>query len=344
MQLWDAAEVWMAKATSEKKAGGEPKFVDMPSFLSDKFTTPAALALHSLNLQALETRALAIVKMREPSKSEPYVRTVPASVPQPDNDGTEAPVQKHRTRIWQFGMEEQFSLKGASPLHAVLKCMKSNIIGKNMNNTEKHPIEVLYNLVFPLVPGDPIPDFSTGVANGNAVLISCHICCLVALELEWLDPDGDLSSNPAIQLETARRLVRCIRLTCAHNPKADLQEQIQETLSSKIQASLRTRPTTMQMLFSFMRLVRTRVTARLSESEIMKAILADYNKSESMQSFRLNHDEVDAIKFLHGRSETFRARMKIIWGQEKPVHTAWPMDLFGELWLQEDAKLPAPEP
>ena len=344
MKLWDAAEAWMTKAASEKKAGGEPKFVDMPSLLVAKFASSAAMALHGVTLQALETRALAITRMREPAKSEAYLRTVPAGGPVAADDGSEATVLKHRARIWQFGMDELYSLKGASPLHSVLKCMKSNLMGKNMNNTEKHPIEVLYNLALPLSPGDPIPDFSTGVANGNAVVISCHVCCIVAIELKWLDADSDLNSDPAILAEVAKRLIRCIRLTCTHDPKGDLQEQIQETLSSKIQASSRTRPTTMQMLFSFMRLVKTRVTARLSEGEILKAVLNDYQRAESLQNFRLNHDEIDAIKFLHCRSATFQARVKIMWGQEKPAHTAWPMNLFTEIYLQEDVKLPVPEP
>ena len=345
MKLWDAAEDWMARATSEKSACGEPKYVDMPSFLAAKFPTPASLAMHSVSLQELEKRAIVVTKMREPSKSEFYVRTVPAGMPNaPAEDGAEAAVTKHRTRLWQYGMDEHFSLKGSSPLHAVLKCMKNNFIGKSMNNTEKHPIEVLYNLVFPLQPGEPIPDFSTGVANGNAVVISCHSCCLVALELRWLDPDSDLASHPAIQLEMARRILRCLRLTCTYSPKADLEEQIQDTLSSKIQASSRTRPTTMQMLYSFMRLVRIRATARLSASDVLKNVLAEFNSAENMQAFRINHDEIHAIKFLHNRSDTFQARVKVIWGQEKPVHTAWPMNLFAEPWLQEDAKLAVLEP
>ena len=345
MNVWNDAENWISKAAGEKTALGEPKHVDMPAFLASRFPTANAMGLHSLGLQALEARALLIVKMREPAKSEAYLRTVPAGDPavQP-SDGTEAAVVKHRTRLWQYGMEEQFSLKGASPLHAVLKCMKNNLMGKHGNNTEKHPIEALYNLVFPLQQGDPIPDFSTGVANGNAVVISCHALCLVAMELRWLEADSELSSHPAIQLEVAKRLIKCLRLTCTHSPNQDLEGLIQETLSSKIQASSRTRPTTLQMLYSFLRLVRTRVTPRLSANDVLKAILADYNTAEAMQTFRLNHDETHAIKFLHSRSEVFRARIKVIWGQERPASTAWPMNFFAEPWLQEDAKLPVSEP
>lgn len=245
-KMWDTAEAWMMAVAGEKSSNGEPRFVDMPSFLTARFSTTASLAHYSLKLQDLDKQAVTITKMREPAKSEPYVRTVPGGqVAVTPADGSELAVVKHRTRLWQYGLEEQHSLKGASPLHAVLNCMKTNLIGK-MNNTEKHPIEVLYNLVDVRQPGDPIADFTTGVANGNAVVVSCHLCCICCIELQWLEPP----SSPAMQLEIAKRIIRCLRLTSVHNPRPDMQSQIQETLSSKIQASSRTRPTTMQMLYS----------------------------------------------------------------------------------------------
>ena len=59
-----------------------------------------------------------------------------------------------------------------------------------------------------------------------------------------------LRQHPDVQKDLARRLLRVLRLSGTYDPKPDLKEQVAETLSSKIQASQRSRPTTLQILFS----------------------------------------------------------------------------------------------
>ena len=95
-KLRGATEDWMIEATSNTKAGNEPKCIDVPGCLTAKLPTSLASSMLSQTLQALEARAVSIVGMQELATSELYTQTVPARLPH-------APVKPHCSRLWQDG-------------------------------------------------------------------------------------------------------------------------------------------------------------------------------------------------------------------------------------------------
>ena len=148
--------------------------------------------------------------------------------------------------------------------------------------------------------------------------------------------------EPRLKADLGSRLLKCIRLAATYNPKADLKSQLRSILGkTKIQASNRLRPTTLQMLFAFTRLVAAELLGtRKSKAQVLSEVLGDYNRRELVRSLKINSDEVTAIKFLSERSEEFRSLVKLMWGVERPVYTALPMNVLAAEYLQEAALLP----
>ena len=144
-----------------------------------------------------------------------------------------------------------------------------------------------------------------------------------------------------LKVDLGSRLLKCVRLAATYHPAADLKSQLQSILSTKIQASNRLRPTTLQMLFAFARLVVAEQSgSRKSKGQILNEVLLEYNRRETVRSLKIHSDELACIRFLAERSEEFRNLVKLMWGVERPANTALPMCVLAADWLQEGAPLP----
>lgn len=323
---------------------GIPKFADVPALLDDFFKVQdgdAVLKQFAAELKELEKQCLAATKAKDAVKKAALLQAVPAP-PQPEAAGDgEAALQNHAVRLWQMGFSEERSLKGASNLCAILDVVKVNITSQKGNQTQKFPVEILFNLGQALpAAGSPIKDFSIGTANGFAVVLGSFLCCLVAIQKGWLKTDSSLSAP--VRSELGKQLLKCLRLTTTYDPKVDVRQQVQSTLSTKIQASQRSRPTTLQMLYTFERVVVAELAGgtRKPRAVLLKETLEEYNRKETVRNYRIYSDEIDGIKFLSDRSVEFKKVLKIIWGAEKPSNTALPMSLLASDWLQDSAPLP----
>jgi predicted nucleotidyltransferase len=69
--------------------------------------------------------------------------------------------------------------------------------------------------------------------------------------------------------------------------------------------------------------------------------IADFNREEDNRQYRIQTDEISAIKFMSSRSPEFLKQLKMIWGTQRPQFTAIPMNVLSEKWLQPEEPLPA---
>lgn len=336
---------WFVEVSQGVNELGMPRFTDASAVLEHLLLSgPGDLKLRQTvaELQDLDKQCLAATKAKEAMKKASYLDKVPAPPPAEVAAEGEQSLAKLPLRLWQCGFAEAKSMKGASSLCAILDVVRTNLAGAG-NQTSAYPIEILFDLGQAVPPaGSRINDFSIGISNGFAVVTGCYLCCLSAVRLGWMKPDSILSG--AIKIDLGKRLLRCLRLYGTYAPQGSLKAQIQKTLSSKIQASQRSRPTTIQMLFSFQRVVQQEIDggSRKAKASLLQENLQDFNKNQAVRNYRINSDEVEVIKFLNERDDEFRGTMKVIWGQERPANTAAPMNLLAAEWLQEAAPLPVP--
>jgi hypothetical protein len=127
--------------------------------------------------------------------------------------------------------------------------VQRNMVSQDGNNTEKWPLEVLFNLHVCASPGVLVDDFSIGLSIGFGTSMAAFLFCLSAIELEWV------TKKPEAFALVAPRLLKCLRMSATYEPAASLQDQIFKSLGGKIQAAARQRPSTLMMLFSFTRAV-----------------------------------------------------------------------------------------
>ena len=108
-------------------------------------------------------------------------------------------------------------------------------------NSTVDPLDLLFN---DLPKGGPIPPFSIGYSIGmtKGVAALAIMFAVVKLKLE----DAEVQT---IQAELAALLA--MRATC--DPAADIEEQVNRSISRKIRASERPRPQVLQLLFAFQR-------------------------------------------------------------------------------------------
>jgi hypothetical protein len=321
---------------------GEPAFADVTEYLSATYDSEDKKRELAQKLVSLEKCCCAILRA---APNEVFQDTVPAVpvVPKKKKGPAKAP-QLLQCRLYQIGFTEASSVKGASPLNAIVQIMATNLQGRG-NQTEKYPIELLYTLNNPGAQvGSPVAPFSVGISVGFELVLASFLCCIAALELPWLQgsrgPGGISAEEKEFQEDIAGRLLRMLRLTGTYQPRDTLQGQVQETLATKIMASQRMRPNSIQMLYGFRRLVQARaVSSRQGHDALLKTAIAEFNNQEQ-SAFRINPEEVSGIVFISLRTPIFIRRLKIIWGSEKPQHTAMPLQLLGSAWLSPSYPLP----
>ena len=321
---------------------GEPAFADVAEYLSVTYDSEDMKKELAQKLLSLERHCCAILHT---APDEVFQDTVPAvPVVLKKKKGPAKPPQLLQCRLYQIGFSEASSVKGASPLNAIVQITATNLQGRG-NHTEKYPLELLYTLNDPGAQvGSPVAPFSVGISVGFGVVLASYLCCIAALELPWLQvsrgPGAISAEDKEFQEDIASRLLQMLRLTGTYQPRDTLQGQVQETLATKIMASQRTRPNSIQMLYGFRRLVLARATlSRRSKEDLLKTAISEFNNNEQ-SAFRINAEEIAGIVFISSRTPLFLRRLKIIWGSEKPQHTAMPLQLLGSAWLSPSYPLP----
>lgn len=332
------------KVQMDKSVDGKPMYVDVADYLTQTFADKQDDLCNQLQL--LEAQAFHVLgedPARHPARAPERVPQRPAAA---------GPVQRKATtwaiQLWHISYEERGSVKGGAGLSSVLDIAK-DFICDMANNTAQHPIQILFEYLG-AKPGDLLKPFSVGISNGCAVVTASYLVCICASQLSWLTmtrrpgvADGqEIAVEMADLKELARRLLCCLRLTATHMPADDPREQANLTLKDKMQASNRTRPNPEQILHAFSMPVELAKAAgtRKSTKMLLQEALNQFNSAEALSKRRLSAEEQGATVFLHGRSKEFRRLMKMVWGQERPEHTAVPVNLLNSKFLLEESPLP----
>lgn len=88
-------------------------------------------------------------------------------------------------------------------------------------------------------------------------MIAAFITAYAALRLRWIPPGGSGDPGVLAQLKPlARKLIAVLRMTATYDPQGSTLEQTIASVREKMAASSRSRPSTLQLLFSFSRRVK----------------------------------------------------------------------------------------
>ena len=113
-------------------------------------------------------------------------------------------------------------------------------------NSTVDPLDLLFNN---LPKGEPIPPFSIGYSIGMTKGVAA-IAITYAVVMLKLEP-------PEIQTIQAE-LVALLAMRATCEPAADIEEQVNRSISRKIRASERPRPQVLQLHFAFERTMRSK--------------------------------------------------------------------------------------
>ena len=100
--------------------------------------------------------------------------------------------------------------------------MEQNICAEG-GQTELYPLQILFELLGKK-PGEAVSPFSIGISIGMGATMGAFLTVVAALQLDILRKSGGPGSKAWRQI--ARKLVRCLRLTCTYEPAANTQEQV----------------------------------------------------------------------------------------------------------------------
>jgi hypothetical protein len=124
-----------------------------------------------------------------------------------------------------------------------------------------------------LAQGEAISDFRVGVSVGFGTIIGAYLTAWAAVELDWLPdmspgvpavvPASSASPgvpDPEVLKPLARKLLKVLRMVATYEPQAGTQQQTFSSVREKMAASSRSRPSTLQLLYSFSRRAKELLT------------------------------------------------------------------------------------
>ena len=145
-----------------------------------------------------------------------------------------------RIRLWQLGYTEDSSIRGAASTVDIMAVVQKCILKEN--ETEKYPLEVLFELNGCAAAGNALKPFKAGISVGSSTASAAFVIAHCAIKYKWdTHPEWPAFAN---------KLLKCLRLTASWEPAGSLSEQIQKSVHSKIQAAARSRPSVIQMHFA----------------------------------------------------------------------------------------------
>lgn len=81
---------------------------------------------------------------------------------------------------------------------------------------------------------------------------------------------------------------------------------------------------------------------RKPRRQLLDEAITNFNKKESHRLFKINSEEIAAIKFLSERSKAFCNKVKLAWGVERPEFSAVTLTLLSQSFLRGTTPLPVP--
>lgn len=331
----------MQASMGQLDAEGLPQYKDVHHWLQEEYGTADARDALVRDLQGLEGRCREVLGLA----AGDYQTTVPSSFS--DSSAGESRPATFKLRLWQVDFRRTGQVKAGASLHAIRDCVHKNLVGRG-NETAKYPLEVLFDWQWSGggAAGSEIVPFSIGVAIGTATTVASYLTAIYALRLNLLEDALRGSSGPGGPggpVDLATRLLKCLVLHATSDPKPSLEEQILDSLRTKIQASARTRPTPLQMHNMLSKVVDQRAQARgrVPRATLFREVLSKHN-SDSSAKTRVPIEEMSAIILLDEAGVGLQDVVALAWQAESPPYTALPVSLLNQSFLNPEAPLPVP--
>lgn len=202
-------------------------------------------------------------------------------------------------------------------------------------------VEVLFNWLRDSVVqqgSEELAPFSVAISIGTATTMGSYLTAIHAIKLNLL---SELSSSPALQRDLAIKLMKCLVLHAMSDPKGTLEEQVLDSLRTKIGASSRTRPTPLQMHSMLTRVIDAKLAgrARGTRSQLYRELLNFHNQDASAKN-RIPIEEMNAIILLDEAGVALQDIVAMAWQAESPQYTALPVSLLNQSFLSPETTLP----
>jgi hypothetical protein len=111
--------------------------------------------------------------------------------------------------------------------------------------------------------GETVTHFSVGLSVGFGTVIGAFITAYAAIKLDWIPQAGASGASGASGVPAspdlkplARKLMAVLRMSATYDPAGGTLQQAMASIREKMAAASRQRPSTIQLLFCFMRRVK----------------------------------------------------------------------------------------
>lgn len=103
-------------------------------------------------------------------------------------------------------------------------------------------------------------DFRVGLSVGFGTVIGAFLTAYAAIQLDWIPGPGGagvpgVPASPELK-PLARKLMAVLRMSATYDPAGGTLQQAMASVREKMAAASRQRPSTIQLLYCFMRRVK----------------------------------------------------------------------------------------
>ena len=329
---WAAAKRWLMKDLNN----GTDPYPDFCAYLTDKLQGQEQAfggwiqGLHN-ELETIEG------KRRQAEHEPPLPPWTPQfqTPPRPAN----GELSRHELMVFQLSFRETACPRGPPGCADVLEIMDRNFLSAEGNQTNKYPLEVLFQEYTPTgtPPGKLMQFWQVGISIGFGTTLASILGNWVTFKhQEWLPGVKGQPPFQRLKEELCPWLLKMIRLHGICDPPTDTWGLVRKSLGGKIAAASRQRPNPAQMFAALGLQVaewQNVCNSRKSATALWESTFGDYNKHVCVKACKLQPDEIQAIRLFYRSCEELRRLIRGIWGTDKLGCTSFPLSLAASKFL-----------
>lgn len=293
---WQAIETELNEARTAKNEHNEPAFVDFNVWLHRFIDNPEAVCNDMQQLHKNLCTSLG-------KACEACMTIVP---PMP----AQGKAEHAEVMLWSLGYIPDMFIRGPSGADNIMKNLEKQV--RQGAETNKHPIEISPQMSPGLDIGGPIHPFHILTSVGNSQVTAAYLFVLLAIKHKWFNGVEEWGSVPEGMKCLANNLLKSLHLHATMTHHASLEELVSHSANAKIEASLRPRPTILNMSICFTKVIRQKkangVVSRMSDAELILQQAKDHNKRTPVKRFHIKPEELKGLQTLAGMSERFKNR------------------------------------
>ena len=294
---WHTIETELNEARTAKNECNEPAFVDFNVWLHKYINQPDEVCNDMRQLHANLCACLGV------PRGEGIMAVVP-------NMPAKGRTEHAEVMLWSLGYSPDMFIRGPSGADNIMKNLEKQV--RQGAETNKHPIEISPQMSPGLDIGGPIHPFHILTSVGNSQVTAAYLFVLLAIKHKWFNGVEEWGSVPEGMKCLANNLLKSLHLHATMTHHASLEELVSHSANAKIEASLRPRPTILNMSICFTKVIRQKkangVVSRMSDAELILQQAKDHNKRTPVKRFHIKPEELKGLQTLAGMSERFKNR------------------------------------